>query len=88
LPVLAAQPRQLFALGAAEHVALAGSLALWRALVSRIARHPRQDALRAAFELAPKLCRAAPGAHQLDHLLLELRRVRRLRRRHIGLPSP
>jgi len=51
-------------------------------------RHPARDALCGDVELTRDLRRGAPGVNQLDHLLAELRRIRRLRCGHIELLLP
>jgi hypothetical protein len=78
---LPAQPGQFLALGAAQ-----AFLARQRAaLVTGGLRHPVEDGLRRAFELARQLGRRLASVHQLDHLLAKCRWVGRLGLGHLGL---
>jgi hypothetical protein len=73
LLVLTPQPRQLVAFGQGQAVTLLFPAAL---LAVRL-RNPVADRLHCRFELARKLSRIATGAHLLDLLATELRRIRR-----------
>jgi hypothetical protein len=84
LLVLASQTRQFFALNGAQDVLAASGLAA----VGDGLCHPARDALGGDVELTRELRRRTTGMNQLDHLLAELRRIRRLRCGHIGRLLP
>jgi hypothetical protein len=78
---LTTQPADLFPLSRARAF-LAGQRL---ATVDGGLADPVGDGLRGDVELARELGRRAPGSHQLDHLLSELRRVRRSDLGHLRL---
>lgn len=72
--VLAAKARQLLTLGRGQAL-LAGQRL---ARITRVLRYPVRDGLRGAAKLPCQLRRRLAQAGQLDDLLSELRRIRRL----------
>ena len=73
-PVLPTQPAQLIELGGGKPLSVS--------VVNIGLVHPIANGLLRRFELPAQLPRATTRPHQANHLLPELRRVRRSRSRH------